>query len=74
MAETRLSVDDLVAPLFVLEGIEAPRPVASLPGVVGHCLGSLVDEGRRLAGLGMAVPEWGSELVQALTSIGVKMG
>ncbi len=53
VAETRLSVDDLVAPLFVREGIEAPRPVASLPGVVGHSLGSLVDEGRRLAGLGI---------------------
>ncbi len=61
--ETRLSVDDLVAPLFVREGIEAPRPVASLAGVVGHP-----------APTTEAVPEWGPELVQALTSIGVKMG
>ncbi len=34
VAETRLTVDDLVAPLFVREGIDAPQPIASLPGVV----------------------------------------
>ena len=28
MAETRLSVDDLVAPLFVREGIDEPQPIA----------------------------------------------
>ncbi len=33
VAETHLSVDDLVAPLFVREGIDEPQPVASLPGV-----------------------------------------
>src|SRR5437879_5387904 len=33
VAETRLSVDDLVAPLFVREGIAEPQPVPSLPGV-----------------------------------------
>ena len=27
VAETRLSVDDLVAPLFVADGLDAPRPV-----------------------------------------------
>ncbi len=53
VAETRLSVDDLVAPLFVREGIVEPRPVASMPGVVQHSLRSLVGEGRRLAGLGI---------------------
>src|SRR5438105_243868 len=34
VAEARLSVDDLVAPLFVREGIDSPVPVPSLPGVV----------------------------------------
>ncbi len=53
VAETRLSVDDLVAPLFVADGIDDPRPVPSLPGVVQHTLGSLVAEVRRLAGLGV---------------------
>ncbi len=53
VAEIRLSVDDLVAPLFVADGIDAPRPVPSLPGVVQHTVGSLVGEVRRLAALGV---------------------
>jgi porphobilinogen synthase len=53
VAEARLSVDDLVAPMFVREGIEEPRPVASLPGVMQHTVGTAVKEGRRLAGLGI---------------------
>jgi len=53
VAETRLSVDDLVAPLFLREGIDAPRPVASMPGVVQHTRGSLRKEVRALADLGV---------------------
>jgi porphobilinogen synthase len=53
VAETRLSVDDLVAPLFVREGIDEAVPVASLPGVVQHSRASLVKEARRLSGLGV---------------------
>ncbi|HEX4979197.1 MAG TPA: porphobilinogen synthase [Acidimicrobiales bacterium] len=53
VAETRLGVDDLVAPLFVREGIDAPQPIASLPGVVQHTRESLVKEARTLAGLGV---------------------
>src|SRR5437763_1606184 len=53
VAETRLSVDDLVAPLFVREGIEAPAPVPSLPGVVQHTRESLRKEVRELADLGL---------------------
>ena len=34
MAETRLSVDDLVAPVFVKEGIDEPQPIPSMPGVL----------------------------------------
>jgi porphobilinogen synthase len=49
VAETRLSVDDLVAPLFVREGIDAPRPISSLPGVVQHTRESLRKEVRELA-------------------------
>jgi porphobilinogen synthase len=52
-AETRLAVDDLVAPLFVKEGIEAPEPVPSMPGVVQHTQESLRKEVRTLAGLGI---------------------
>jgi porphobilinogen synthase len=53
VAETRLSVDDLVAPLFVREAIDTPMPIASMPGVVQHSVASLVKEARRLASLGI---------------------
>src|SRR6266850_2023222 len=53
VAEARLSVDDLVAPLFVKEGIDAPEPVTSMPGVVQHTQESLRKEVRALADLGV---------------------
>ena len=53
VAETRLSADDLVAPLFVREGIDEPQPIASLPGVVQHTRESLRKEVRELVGLGI---------------------
>jgi len=53
LAETTLTVKDLVAPLFVREGIDTPQPVASLPGVVQHTVESLVKEARRLSGAGI---------------------
>ncbi len=48
-----MSVDDLVAPLFVREGITEPQPIASLPGVVQHTRESLRKEVAHLAGLGV---------------------
>jgi porphobilinogen synthase len=53
VAETRVGIDDLVAPLFVKEGITDPEPVASMPGVVQHTVESLRKEVRALAGLGI---------------------
>jgi porphobilinogen synthase len=53
VAETRLGVDDLIAPLFVREGIDEPAPIASLPGVVQHTRESLRKEVARLADLGV---------------------
>ena len=53
MAEARLTTDDLVAPLFVREGIAEPLPVPSLPGVVQHTRESLRKEVRELADLGL---------------------
>jgi porphobilinogen synthase len=53
VAETRISVDDLVAPLFVREGVSEPQPIASLPGVVQHTRESLRKEVSELAGLGV---------------------
>jgi porphobilinogen synthase len=39
--QTRVAPAQLVLPLFVREGLDAPRPVASLPGVVQHSRDSL---------------------------------
>jgi len=44
VAENRLGVDDLVAPLFVREGVDEPQPIASMPGVVQHTRASLRAE------------------------------
>jgi porphobilinogen synthase len=41
VAQERLSPADLVLPLFVKEGIDAPAPVPSMPGVVQHNRDSL---------------------------------
>jgi porphobilinogen synthase len=53
VAETRLSVNDVVAPLFVREGVDQPQPIASLPGVVQHSLASLETEIAELIDLGV---------------------
>jgi len=53
VAETRLGVDDLVAPLFVREGIDEPVPIVSLPGVVQHTRESLRTEVAELVSLGV---------------------
>ncbi len=53
VAEARLGVDDLVAPLFVREGTEGPIPIASMPGEMQHSLDSLVIEAKRLVSLGV---------------------
>jgi porphobilinogen synthase len=53
VAETRLSVDDLIAPLFVRQGIGEPQAIASLPGVVQHTVESLTKEVGELVSLGV---------------------
>ena len=53
VAETRLSTDDLIAPLFVREGITEPQPIESMPGVVQHTRESLRVEVAHLVGLGV---------------------
>jgi porphobilinogen synthase len=52
-AETRVSVDDLIAPLFVREGIDQPQPIPSLPGVLQHTRESLRKEVAELAAVGV---------------------
>ncbi|MGK2957903.1 MAG: porphobilinogen synthase [Acidimicrobiales bacterium] len=53
VAESRLGVDDLVAPLFVREDITEPQPIATLPGVVQHTRESLRKEVAELVALGI---------------------
>jgi len=53
LAETHVRTADLVAPLFVREGIDEPVPIASLPGVVQHSRDSVRHEVAQLAALGV---------------------
>ncbi|MFI6921634.1 porphobilinogen synthase [Nonomuraea spiralis] len=41
VSDTRLHAADLILPMFVKEGIDEPRPVASMPGVFQHTRDSL---------------------------------
>ena len=53
LAETHVRTDDLIAPLFVREGIAEPQPIQSLKGVVQHTRDSLRAEVAGLAALGV---------------------
>jgi len=53
MEETSLRCQDLIAPLFVIEGKGAPEAVSSMPGVSRYNLTDLVKECRSLAKLGI---------------------
>ena len=51
--ETALRAEDLIQPLFVKAGEGQPEPVESMPGVMRHTLASLVEECKRVGGLGI---------------------
>ena len=53
LVEHRLSVDDLIWPLFVIEGEEKAEPVASMPGVSRHSIDRLVTQAREAEALGI---------------------
>ena len=52
--ETTLTPSDLIAPLFVKEGLSDPVDVAVLPGQQQHTVGSLVQECSALVELGVS--------------------
>jgi len=52
-AENRLSVDDLILPLFVVEGENQCQPVGSMPGVNRLSIDLLVAEAQQVAALGI---------------------
>ena len=51
--ETRLSVDNLIAPLFVRHGAGVRNPIASMPGQYQFSPDTLAEEARALADLGV---------------------
>ena len=53
VAETRLHPAGLVLPLFVREGLDAPAPITSMPGVVQHSRSSLRAAAAQAAELGL---------------------
>jgi porphobilinogen synthase len=53
VAETSVEPRQLVLPLFVREGIDEPRPISSMPGVVQHTRGTLLKAVAEAADLGL---------------------
>ena len=53
LAETRLSRDDLIAPLFVREGTGIRREIVSMPGQFQHSVDTAVETARRWADKGL---------------------
>jgi len=53
ICETRLSVDDLILPLFVIEGNKQSQAVESMPGVNRLSIDLLVEEAQAVAALGI---------------------
>ena len=51
--ETTVEVRDLIAPLFVKEGIDEPQPIVSMPGQSQHTLESLRKEAAEIAARGV---------------------
>ncbi len=52
-AETRLTVDDLVFPMFIIEGKGKREPVASMPGIERMTVDELLKEAAELVDLGI---------------------
>ncbi|RIK10501.1 MAG: porphobilinogen synthase [Acidobacteria bacterium] len=53
VAETALSPDQLVAPLFVKESLTDPEPIPTMPGVSKHSIRSLRKEAEELLSAGV---------------------
>lgn len=51
--ETHLSVDQLIYPLFIAEGIKEPQAISAMPGIVQWPLEHLGREAERIAQLGI---------------------
>lgn len=52
-AETRLAPAELILPAFIREGLAAPNPISSMPGVVQHTTDTLKRAAAEAAALGL---------------------
>jgi porphobilinogen synthase len=53
MRENQLTCNDLIYPVFVIEGQDKTEPVASMPGVMRKSIDRLVEEARQVEQLGI---------------------
>lgn len=53
MRETRLSTDDLIFPVFIVEGSQEKQPIESMPGMFRLSIDMLVEEAKELVSLGI---------------------
>ncbi|MBB1269999.1 porphobilinogen synthase [Shewanella sp. SR44-3] len=53
MAENKLTVDDLIYPMFVLEGVNRSEKIASMPGIERYSIDLLLKEAAELVALGI---------------------
>ncbi|MHA1523792.1 MAG: porphobilinogen synthase, partial [Alphaproteobacteria bacterium] len=53
--ETTVSVDDLIWPIFLIEGTQSTEPVATMPGVVRYTIDRAVEVARKAHGLRIPV-------------------
>lgn len=53
MRETRLSTDDLIFPIFIVEGKKQKQAIASMPGIFRLSIDELVKEAAELVALGI---------------------
>ena len=53
VAENRLSVDDLIWPLFVIEGEQKTEMIDAMPGVARHSIDRLLKQAQQAVDLGI---------------------
>ncbi|WP_372880921.1 porphobilinogen synthase [Psychromonas sp.] len=53
VAENQLSVDDLIYPMFIIEGVNKREAIASMPGIERLSIDLLVAEAQQLVALGI---------------------
>ncbi|MEN0041904.1 MAG: porphobilinogen synthase, partial [Pseudomonadota bacterium] len=55
VVEARLTVADLILPIFIIEGEDRDEPIEAMPGVMRHTVDRAVEIARKAAELGIPV-------------------